>query len=342
MTNENQDLDQVLEEKISDILPEDTEIEEVEEESTENSEEKEEITSEEPTEEVEEESTEEVDSEAEENIDSEKVDLDKDLSGFKKEFRDLVKSIDDQELQSRLIEAGKLERADLDRKRLELGESNKLSQLIDGAVKDNGLSYNKSNYPQLIENYLKFDAMFSRDPKGAIKLLATQSQIDLNDFVENKATVEDSEDDYRTPEEIARDDEIKQLKERLHKIEHKSTEDAQISAQQEIESFKNTKDDNGELKYPYFDQVRNDMQVFFNGQYPDMTLEKAYNKALLLNDEFVQKRDADILAKAEQKRKAEIEKAKKLHKQSSKSRRTFAKSDNPDENLKRIVKDFGF
>jgi hypothetical protein len=48
-------------------------------------------------------------------------------------------------------------------------------------------------------------------------------------------------------------------------------------------------------------------------------LSKAYQKAIMLDDELVAERDAELLNRAKDKRAAEIEKAKKLKKFSSRS-----------------------
>ena len=71
-----------------------------------------------------------------------------------------------------------------------------------------------------------------------------------------------------------------------------------------------------------------------------MTMEKAYSKAILLDDELVTLRDAELLKKAEIKRKTEIEKAKKLKRQSVRSSKVSATISNPDAALERIVGDF--
>jgi hypothetical protein len=273
-------------------------------------------------------------------------DFNRSLSGFQKEFKELVQSIEDKDLQQRIIEAGKHERADIDRKRQQLGESGKLYQLIDEAVKDNRLNYTRNSYPDLIKNYLGFDVLFSKDPQTAIKNLAQSANIQLDSLIE-KPKIQDNQsnddyDDYRTPEEKARDEKIAKLEQEINHFKNQNTKQSQVEAESEIQEFANSRDSEGNLKYPHFDKVRANMGLFFNDNYPDMTLDKAYQKAILMDDELIRLRDADILKKAELRRKQEIEKAKKLKKQSIDSTRINTRSTNPDANLENIVSQFGF
>jgi hypothetical protein len=278
-----------------------------------------------------------------ENIEDEKLDesLDKALTGFSHEFKEVVGSIEDESLRNRMINASKIQRADLDRKRQELGESGKLAKIMDEAIKTNGLSYNKDGYANLVQNYLGFDALFVKDPTTAIKNLAESANIKLEALFNKEKTVEDVDiDEYRTPEEILKDKELENLKERLNLIERQSIRQNEVSAEQKVQEFANTREADGNLKYPYFDRVRKNMGLFFNDDNPDMTMEKAYEKALLLDDELISKRDSEILRKAEEKRKREVEKAKSLKKQSMKSSKISTRSNDPHANLERIVSTF--
>ena len=82
------------------------------------------------------------------------------------------------------------------------------------------------------------------------------------------------------------------------------------------------------------------MSLFFNNANPDMTMDKAYKKAIRLDDELSSQRDADILNKAAVKRKADIVKAKKQKKQSVRSSKVTSTIKDPDKALANIVNDF--
>lgn len=253
-------------------------------ESTENTQEE----SEEPEEKEEKE-------EVKENIDK-GIDLKKTLSGQPREFREAVELIKDPEAQAKVIEAGKILRAREDQVRLELGNTKKE-----------------------MANLKTFDESFKKNPLQTLKDLAKFANIDLNSLIE---PVQD-EYDYRTPEEIARDNHYKNIESRLAQIERQKQEETADVNAREIEQFKSAKDSNGEIKYPHFERVRGNMATFYIEGHPlynpDLTLEKAYQKAIMLDDELVELRDIEITRKATEKRKEELEKAKRLKKFSGKT-----------------------
>lgn len=228
--------------------------------------------------------------EAKKNIDK-GIDLKKTLSGQPKEFREAVELIKDPETQAKVIEAGKILRAREDQVRLELGNTKKE-----------------------MANFKSFDESFKKNPLQTIKDLAKFANIDLNNLIE---PVQD-EYDYRTPEEIARDNHYKNIEFRLAQIERQKQEETADANAREIEQFKSAKDSNGEIKYPHFERVRGNMATFYIEGHPlynpDLTLEKAYQKAIRLDDELVELRDIEIARKATEKRKEELEKAKRLKK----------------------------
>ena len=281
--------------------------------------------------EVEETQTEETQDDIDENEDSdEESNFAESLKGrFSKAEIELLKSIDDLDLRNRFVEEGIKQRSDLDRKRQELGESKKIAETLDKLVRTNNLPYNRQQYSSLVENYVNLDAMLFRDPAQAIKILAENAKVDLSKLVSVQDSVDDY-DDYRLPEEIERDNRLKALEQKEQQRENQLKQQEIISAQREVNDFINARDDKGNLKYPHFDKVRMDMQLFFNDSYPDMTLEKAYQKAIMLNPELVAQRDADILRKMELEKKAKIEKAKKQKAQSVRSSKINVKTVNPD------------
>jgi len=261
--------------------------EEVEQEIEDNTQEESE-----PTENTQEESEEleKLEEEIKENIDK-GIDLKKTLSGQPREFREAVELIKDPETQAKVIEAGKILRAREDQVRLELGNTKKE-----------------------MANFKSFDESFKKNPLQTIKDLAKFANIDLNNLIE---PVQD-EYDYRTPEEIARDNHYKNIEFRLAQIERQKQEETTNVNAREIEQFKSAKDSNGEIKYPHFERVRGNMATFYIEGHPlynpDLTLEKAYQKAIMLDDELVELRDIEIARKITEKRKEELEKAKRLKK----------------------------
>ena len=242
------------------------------------------------------------------------IDLKKILSGQPREFREAVELIKDPEAQARVIEAGKILRAREDQVRLELGNTKKE-----------------------MANFKTFDESFKKNPIQTIKDLAKFAKIDLTSLIE---PVQD-EYDYRTPEEIAKDNYYKNIESRLALIERqKQEETADINAR-EIEQFKSAKNSDGEIKYPHFERVRGNMATFYIEGHPlynpNLTLEQAYKKAVMLDDELVELRDIEITRKATEKRKEELEKAKKLKKFSGKTSSVNILPANPRVALEDIV-----
>ena len=251
-------------------------IEQVEEEIEEVTEEVEEIETEEVTED---ESTDEVEEENE--TEEKEINLTESLRGaFSKEYIDLLESIEDPKLRNNLIDAGKKQRADLDRKRLELGETKKLVEIIDNEVKSNNLNYTRQQYAAMVKNFMGFEALYSKDPKQAIESLAKAAKIDLSTY----GTVQE-DDDYRTPEEIAIDNRLKRLEEENNQFRNQHKQQEQVSVQQEINNFANLKDSEGNLKHPHFDKVRSTMSVLMSDLNLDM--DGAYKKAVRLDDDQI-------------------------------------------------------
>jgi hypothetical protein len=225
--------------------------------------------------------------------------LNRKLSGQPKEFKDLVKSVQDKELQTKILDAGKIVRAREDRLSLELGNLKK--------------EYGTSK--ELIQ-------FIDRDPIAALKHIAKVTKVDLGSLID--APVQNEDDyDYRTPEEKARDRKLEDIERKLNQREQSELQRQNAETANQIEEFRNAVDDAGDLKYPHFDRVRKNMAPFFDENSPifdsNMTMAKAYQKAILLDDELAAERDAELLNKAKAKRVAEIEKAKKLNKYSSRS-----------------------
>lgn len=242
--------------------------------------------------------------------------LSRKISGQPKEFKELVKSVKDPETRAKILEAGKVARAREDRLSLELGNLKKEFTNVSGLVKN-----------------------LETNPAETIKQIAKVTKVDLSSLVEKPIVVED-EYDYRTPEEKARDKKLQDIEQELSQLKNQKIQEQRLTVAQEIDNFKNAKDEKGGLKYPHFDRVRTNMSLFFSDTNPEMTMDKAYQKAILLDDELVTLRDATILKQAADKRKEEIEKAKRLKKFSNRSSNVNVKPASARAALDSIVDDF--
>jgi hypothetical protein len=294
---------EVLSEQLNEFFPE--EVNEVKEEPKEIVEPKKAIPNpmlEEFEDELEEEESEEASEVEEKNPEvEEQKELDRKLSGQPKEFKDLVKSVQDKELQTKILDAGKIVRAREDRLSLELGNLKKEY----GSTKE------------LIQ-------FIDRDPLAALKHIAKITKIDLGSLVD--APVQNEDDyDYRTPEEIKRDKELEDIKRELQNLKGQKSQDELSTIEQEIDSFADSLNEEGELKYPHFEKLQDSIFDILgiekqrlgspkNAAERQQRLLKAYQKAILLDDDLVAERDEQLLERAKAKRAAEIEKAKKLKK----------------------------
>lgn len=297
-----------------------------EEEKEEVKEEIEEVdTEEKEIEEEEENEAKEEESEDDKKIFDGKGDIYKQLSGQPKEFRDAVSSIKDPEAQAKVIEAGKLLRAREDQVRLELGNTKKE-----------------------MANLKAFDEAFKKDPIQTLKDLAKFAKVDLNSLI----TVEEEEYDYRTPEEIAKDDKLKNIESELNQLKNSKRQELNDLINDEIDNFANLENENGDLKYPYFDKLESeifDILAIMNKKqgYPTNAKERkerlaaAYKKAELMDDDLVRERDSRIAKKAEDERKKELEKAKKLKKFSGRTSNVEVKQANERAEILDIVRKYG-
>lgn len=227
--------------------------------------------------------------------------LNRKLSGHPKEFIDLVKSVQDKELQTKISDAGRLYRATNDRLSLELGN----------------LKKEQSSTKELIQ-------FIDRDPVAALKHIAKVTKIDLGSLVD-KPVYEEDDYDYRTPEEKARDKQLEDIKRELQDLKSQKSQDELSTIEQEINSFADSLNEDGELKYPHFEKLQDSIFDILgiekqrlgspkNTAERQQRLLKAYQKAILLDDDLVAERDEQLLEKAKAKRATEIEKAKKLKK----------------------------
>jgi len=288
------------------------EIKEVEEETKEEAEEEENELEEEPE---------------DDKKDSDgKSDLYKQLSGQPKEFRDAVSSIKDPEAQAKVIEAGKVLRAREDQVRLELGNTKKE-----------------------MANLKAFDDAFKKDPIQTLKDLAKFAQVDLNSLID---PVEEEEYDYRTPEEIAKDNKLKNIESELKQLKNSKQQELNNLINDEIDNFANLKDESGDLKYPHSDKLENeifDILAIYNKKqgFPTNAKERkerlaaAYKTAELMDDDLVRERDIKIAKKAEEKRRKEVEEAKKLKKFAGRTSNVEVKHANERSEMLDLVKNFG-
>ena len=140
----------------------------------------------------------------------------------------------------------------------------------------------------VINRIIAVDRQLKNDPINAIRQLAKNSNIDLNDLIEDQYS---NDYDFSDPQTEALREEINNLKQ--YKEEQiKASEQAKLQQQQFmrnpqiklINDFADAKDEEGQLLHPRFDdlipQIKS-LQVAF----PEDSLESLYNKAVMLESQ---------------------------------------------------------
>lgn len=251
----------------------------------------------------EEQTEEEAETKPEEKQDSEKTndEIKRKLSGYPKEFRDLVESVQDNDLKAKVLEAGKVVRAREDRLSLELGNLKKEHNSVKSLIQ-----------------------MIDQDPVNALKHIAKVTKVDLASLIEKPVQEEDAYD-YRTPEEIARDKQLEDIKRQLEALTRQKNSEEHLTIEEEISDFAKSEDSDGNLKYPHFEKLESIMFDLLGldnqklgyaktAKERRQRLESAYNRAIRLDDELFEETKAQISKKEQERKKEEIEKAKKLKK----------------------------
>ena len=164
---------------------------------------------------------------------------------------------------------------------------------------------------EYVSRLMTYDNALRQNPKLALQNLAQHYGIRLSG---------DSGVDY--VEETPSDPQILQLQQQLNQTQaHIQTmQQSQVMAQQQqlvdqVESFSTAKDAKGNLKHPHFEKLRERMGRLVNaGETTD--LNEAYGMALrldndLYNEAITNERNA-VSKKADDRRKAAVQKAKKI------------------------------
>lgn len=152
------------------------------------------------------------------------------------------------------------------------------------------------NSPKEYNNYLyQIDDALSNDAEATIKLLADSYGVNFG------ATQESADSQIKQ--------QLFQMQQSLNEQRQYIEQQKAYTAQNAIREFVEAKADDGQLKHPYFEDVRSDMQALLKGGMAK-DLAEAYNKAIYLNESVREKLMASQ-AKAELQAKAsEAEKAK--------------------------------
>lgn len=144
-----------------------------------------------------------------------------------------------------------------------------------------------------------------QDKASFLAEIAQQYGADLQSLI--TTGYNDSENTGKTEYVTKLEQEVNQLKQYLQNQEQTAQQREVQEATQSVESFKNTME-NGKPKYPFFDNVRQTMGVLVQASGGKLSLEDAYEQAVMANPET----RAIVLEsqQAERKAKEEAERAK--------------------------------
>ena len=123
--------------------------------------------------------------------------------------------------------------------------------------------------------------------------------------------VANNEDEYLTEQELEQKKKLEDVEKQLKELRDREANNQAQSVQQELTAFAQSENEDGSLKYPYFERVRQNMALLFQAdQNGTLTLEKAYNKAVLLDDELAAEQQQKLLLEQKLKQKEALAKVK--------------------------------
>lgn len=250
-----------------------------------------------------------------------------------KNLKELLSDIKDKKVVDAHLKVFKRMESTYSRKHTDFKKMTDFSNNVHRKFNEYGLG--KQNKLQYVENFLKFDNKFTKNPKQAIKLLLKQANLKAEDLI-------DESEEYLTDGE-------KQFKQGLQKIDN-LRDDIQLDRKKkaqdkiikEFDDFRNETESDGKLKRPYVKQVMKGMMDLMN-TYPDYSWQELYDKACRLDDDISNEiRDKKLkseLEKQEAERKKKIKKAEKIKKQNLSTRNLDTHPSSEDEFIRNLVDD---
>lgn len=138
-----------------------------------------------------------------------------------------------------------------------------------------------------IEGLAQIDDAFAENPQATLKALAQYYGINPTANENNNANNE--------------------LENKVNRLQALVTQQQQAAMQKQVDDFVNAKDDAGQAKHPYFEDVRQEMAALL-GKGICQTLEEAYEKCIWANESvrdklIASKQAADLAAKANEAEK---------------------------------------
>ena len=179
---------------------------------------------------------------------------------------------------------------------------------------------------------------------GNTKKELAELRVKMDELLSNKNKIvdTDNDDDYLTDQELKQQKQLEDVKRQLEEIKQEKTFNESQSVQKEVNDFREATDEDGILKFPYFDRVRQNMSLLFQADPSNnLTLEKAYKRAILLDEELAEESMKEAILRDKIHKQKTLEKVKKNKRFSPNSKEGRTKLSPKDANAKSIAELFG-
>jgi len=179
---------------------------------------------------------------------------------------------------------------------------------------------------------------------GNTKKELAELRVKMDELLSNKNKIVDTDDDddYLTDQELKQQKQLEDVKRQLEEIKQEKAFNESQSVQKEVNDFREATDEDGILKFPYFDRVRQNMSLLFQADPSNnLTLEKAYKRAILLDEELAEESMKETILRDKIRKQKALEKVKKNKRFSPNSKEGRVKLSPKDANAKSIAELFG-
>lgn len=336
---ELQDTDKAMREALEEIIdsPSEENQDVIETDEVESTDENRETSDEESSDDVEEEESPEEakpeEDETNENGTQKEPDEDIDLpQNMPKDLRDVLEKINSKEALQSHVDIFKKMEASMQRKSQVLSADRKFA----GEIRDVFDEFGQGNIKDkvaVVKNYLNLEKQLEKNPENTLKLIMKAIRVDPNEFAEK---ILDSQDYSMSEGDKKLQQKIELLEDRLSQYETKIKRDDVRQINESIDRFKNQKDDKGNLKHPFFDELVPEMHSLAKAN-PDLPLDKLYEGAIVLNDGVAAKVENLKKIKQSAVNKSKIAKIKKISKQNVRSRPSNTKPKDFDAQLRQAL-----
>jgi len=172
------------------------------------------------------------------------------------------------------------------------------------------------------------------------ELAEMRAKVEELTSLQNKP-VANNEDEYLTEQELEQKKKLEDVEKQLKELRDREANNQARTVQQELTAFAQSENEDGSLKYPYFERVRQNMALLFQAdQNGTLTLEKAYHKAVLLDDELAAEQQQELLLREKLKQQEALAKVKNNKKYSPNSTNSKRNLSAKEKNAEAIAKLF--